>query len=253
MQGQRFWVEGGSIGPVQADALMIGPIDERERFAAGQVRVTTGTLGTELKWVVLSPCNASLFATTCWLEKTNAPFVLRYFASGWFEEFLDTVEMATRRIEEIIARGDRHFTCHTVIKEYDIKQAPLSPLLSSFVIDGTTVEDYAVECTYEAVSKQFHVERVGRKSAIGRVYGTYLSSFACRSTSSYSDTVSEAYREVLESGLPRYDQILAAMKMPDEEVLWVPYSRLVLPKRGKRGKQAVQVIAEIGRVDIQLI
>jgi hypothetical protein len=253
MKARRFWVENGKIGQHVAQSNAIGPIDERVMFKQGQVRVTSGKQGTEIKWVVLSPCNASLFATTVIIKDATAPFVLRFFASGWFEEFYGSVADATRRIELIIARGDRHFTCHTLVREHDIKKSKLSNLLETCLENTTLATDYAVECVYENSSNQFHVEKIGAQSPIARVYGTFLSSFPCRAQGQYSTIVSEAYSDVLNTGKPKYHHVLAAMRMPNNDVVWVPYCRLVIPQVAQNNKNSVLVISEISPVEIQLI
>jgi hypothetical protein len=253
MQGRRYWVENGAIGPQVADPTIQTHQEERKKYSAGDVRLTTGDLGTEIKWHVLSPCFTSLFVIMEWLATAKSPYVLRFYASGWFEEFHDSYIDVVQRLNEIIARGDRHFTCRTLIREFGLDQKALTPLLDDCIAERTTAEDYAVECVYEDISQQFMVERIGPKSAINRVWGTFLSSFPCQSTGSYSQIVSQAYSEVLSTGRPRYDHVLAAMRMPDNEVFWVPYRRLVLPKTGTTQRPAVLVVSEITQVDIQLI
>jgi hypothetical protein len=254
MTALQYWIKNGKMALSELASNTIGPEEERVRFNAGEVRLTTGSRGTELKWYVLSPCNASLFAATVVLEESAAPYVLRFYASGWFEEFHQTKFAVNSRIEQIIACGDRHFTCHTLVKEFETKGAPLSPMMEQSICgEAGDAADYSVECVLEEQSGKFHVARIGKLSAIAKVYGTFLSSFPCRPSGAYGDTVSAAYAIVLNSGQSRFDQILAAMRMPNNQVHWVPYSRLVSPILGKRRNPAVMVISEIGQVDIQLI
>lgn len=250
---QCAWIENGRSGTPQPNSELASLRDEREKFRDGLVRLTTSDHGTEIKWSVLSPCNASLFAAIFALDFAKGPFVLRFYVSGWFEEFHNDNKSAKQRIEEIIARGDRHFTCSTVVKDFEFNGAPLSPLFENCVRDQDGAKDYAVECVFENFTQQFHVEKIGTKSAINRVYGSFLSSFPCQSSSSYSQTVSKAYTEVLENGQPRYDQILAAMRMPNNDIRWVPYCRLVMPYKKPHHKPAVLVVSEISQVQIQLI
>ncbi len=250
--GRQYWVENGKFGQLLPTQCANGAADERLRLRQGQVRLTTGDLGTEIKWTVLSPCNASLFAITVLLRDLARPYILRFYASGWFEEFYDDTREAAIRIEQIIARGDRHFVCNTIVKQFEIDKAPLSPLLRGCMEGAATTRDYAVECVFEETSRQFHVEKIGQRSAISRVYGTFLSSYPCRSVGSYSDTVSKAYTEVMSSGRARYDQILSAMCLPNNDVQWVPYARLILPNNTSQ-KPSVLVVSEIGKVEIQVI
>jgi hypothetical protein len=78
-------------------------------------------------------------------------------------------------------------------------------------------------------------------------------SYACKSGNSYDEVVSEAYTHVLRSGKPRYDHVLAALRMPDNVVRWVPYQRIVVPRQNSEHSLSVSVVAEIAKVEINLI
>jgi hypothetical protein len=253
MQGQRYWVANAKITALPFSSPELGHVDERKKFDQGQVRLTTGGLGTEIKWAVMSPCLSSIFFVQEWLQDAKTPIILRFYVSGWFEEFYKNSQDAVQRLDEIVARGDRHFVSRTLIKEFSIEKAPLTPLLNDCISKAATAEDYAVECVFENHTSQFLVERIGPKSVISKVWGSFASSFPCQSAGSYGHAVSQAYGEVLNSGRLRYDHVLAAMRMPDNEVFWVPYRRLVMPKQSNSGKPGVLVVSEITPVDIQLI
>lgn len=253
MQGQRYWVEAGKIGAALADKASISAIEEKKKFENGIVRLTTGNLGTEIKWHVQSPCYASLFSTLEWLSTAKPPIILRFYVSGWFEEFHKNQEAAAQRVEDIISRGDRHFTVRTMVKQFELNEKPLPSLLTECINKPATATEYAVECSFEDNTEQFTVQKIGAKSVINQVWGPFPSSFPCQTTSQYGQVVSEAYREVLDTGKPRYDHVLAAMRMPDNILFWVPYHRLVLPKKGGSGNSSVLVISELSQVDIRLI
>ena len=247
----RYWVEYGVLCSAKPNAY--GPGDEAESFGKGHVRLTTGELGTEIKWTVLSPSTSSLFAVCDWVKTVVGPYVLRFFASGWFEEFHDTVLEVTARIVDIIARGDRHFSCRTMIKEFELEKAPISAFLKSCISGEANAGEYAVECVLEGSSQKFHVEKLGAKSTIHRIWGPYLSSFPCRPRGSYNESVSKAYADVILKGRARYDHVLAAMSMPNDDVFWVPYQRLLIPKKSKDDRPRVLIFTEISKVSIQPI
>lgn len=253
MLGRRYWVDVGKIGVVANDDVLYSLIEERKRFDLGQVRLTTGDLGTEIKWHVQSPCHASLYAAMDWLTTAKSPFVLRFYISGWFEEFHRTYQDVMRRLEDIVARGDRHFTTRTMVQQFELNEKPLPDLITECLNSPASALDYAVECAYEESFEQYSVERIGPKSVINQVWGPFPSSFPCLSTSQYGKVVSQAYHEVFVSGKPRYDHVLAAMRMPDNVLFWVPYHRLVLPKKANGSKPSVLVISELSQVDIKLI
>ncbi len=200
-----------------------------------------------------SPCYASLFSTREWLETAKLPIILRFYASGWFEEFHRSHESAARRLEDVISRGDRHFTAKTMVRQFELNEKPLPSLISECIKAPSTADEYAIECSFEDNTEQFTVQKIGVKSVINQVWGPFPSSFPCQATSQYGQVVSEAYREVLNTGKPRYDHVLAAMRMPDNVLFWVPYHRLVLPKKSVSGNPSVLVVSELNQVDILMI
>jgi hypothetical protein len=228
-------------------------LEEEDRMLqTGSVRLTTGDLGTEIKWVVNSPCFSSLFRTIQWAETANAPYILRFFAIGWFEEVYRTTAAAIKRIEHIMARGDRHFTTRVFTEQHSPDNAAMSDVLQSAIKGHKLADDFAVDCMFDEEHKIFRVERIGPQSAIGRVWGTYPTSYPCQVEGSFGDPVNATYEDVLRTGKPRYDHVLAALRLPDNALHWVPYQRVVVP-RDVSGKAGVVVYAQISKVDIQVI
>ena len=43
------------------------------------------------------------------------------------------------------------------------------------------------------------------------------------------------------------------MRMPEGELFWIPYQRVILPGRGTRSDRQVRVFTEIAKVDIAVI
>ncbi len=252
MRGQRQWVHQGKMEPLFGMAAYT-PEKEEALLKSGNVRLTTGDLGTEVKWVVNSPCVTSLFNAMQWLPSVRPPYILRFFAVGWFEEVYREASTAAKRIEQVLARGDRHFTSRVFIKEARDLVGPLPEVMAEALQGQNISHDHSVECSFDENSNQFRVERVGAKSAIGRVWGTYTSSHPCQSDGSYGDQVNATYHDVLRSNKPRYDHVLAALRLPDNALHWVPYHRVVYPRVDANGKRGVAVISQIAKVDIQVL
>jgi hypothetical protein len=252
MLSTRLWIAHGAIEKIKESATELTTAAERLRFREGQVRVTTGQVGTEIKWHVQTPSFSSLFVAVEQLRNAQTPIVLRFFVSGWFEEFFNSADEANRRIEEIISRGDRHFPVKTFIEEVDPTKSGLATVLVDILSAKHPPADYSVDCIYNKIADRFDVDRIGAKSPIAKFYGTFLTSFPCAGTS-YSDRVSEGYRHVLSTGKPRTDHVLAAFRLPDNEVHWVPYHRLILP-REKGGKgDSVSVVSQISAINFKVI
>ena len=253
MHGQRFWIAGGRKLPDSSIEHILDEV-EAERFNHdGAVRVTTGPLGTEIKWSVFSPCFGSLYYAIEWLPLASQPIVLRFYLSGWFEETCFTAEHAINRIEQIIAKSELHLTRRTFVEEFDPNAKTLPPMLQKIWHDHTISPENSVDCVYEEQSRKFRVDRIGAQSTIAKLYGMSPVSYACKSGNSYDEVVSEGYTQVLRSGKPRYDHVLAALRMPDNIVRWVPYQRIVVPRPNSDKAMSVSVVAEIAKIDINLI
>jgi hypothetical protein len=252
MRGQRSWVIQGIVQPlpsITADDLT----KEDQRYQAGEVRLTSGDLGTEVKWVVNSPCVSSLFKALQCLPSLQAPFILRFFAVGWFEEVYRDARSAAQRIEQVLTRGDRHFTSRVFIADAATTSLAVPPVLKDALTGHSISRDYSVDCVLDENSGAFHVERVGSQSAIGRVWGTYTSSYPCQSGGSYGDPVNATYVDVLRHNRPRYDHVLAALRLPDNRLHWIPYHRVVMPQKNVANRMSVTVVSQIARVEIKVL
>jgi hypothetical protein len=251
MRGRRYWVHNGDIEPTPAisDSKFE---NEDQALHTGSVRLTTGDLGTEIKWVVNSPCFTSLFKTMSWLTLVKPPYILRFFAIGWFEEVWQTSEAAIKRIEQVLARGDRHFASRVFIEQHSTDENAMPEILHDVIHGSRLAEDFAVDCSFDPSNHMFKVERIGPQSAIGQVWGTFPTSYPCQVEGSFGDVVNASYEAVLRTGKPRYDHVLAALRLPDNAVHWVPYQRVVVPRRVS-GKDGVGVFAQITKVDIQVL
>ncbi len=252
MQSTRFWISHGTVEREKRDGIELSAQDERKKFESGHIRFTTGSIGTEVKWHVLTPSFSSLFLTIEQLRKAQTPIVLRFFVSGWFEEFYNSVGEASQRIESIVSRGDRHFPVKTFIEEVDSSNYKVAGVLLDILKNNEPPLEYSVDCAYNKTADRFDVERIGTKSPIAKFYGTFLTSFPCAGTS-YSDRVSEGYRHVLSTGKPRTDHVLAAFRLPDNQVHWVPYHRLILPAAKGTPSESVRVISQISPISFKVI
>jgi hypothetical protein len=219
----------------------------------GMVRVVSGPEGTEVRWSTLAPNFASLFYVAEWLSDLAGPYMLRYFLAGWFEESLETVAATSRRIQEIIHRSDVHLLRRAFVREFDPGAKLLPPLLQDALLDAAAGSDFSVDCVYDESSGGFRVGRIGPKSTIARLWGLAPVSYPCLAGGSYDQIVSAAYADVLRAGRPRYDHVYAAMVTPENTVVWIPYQRVITPKRESGGRLAVSIFTEIAKVDIQII
>jgi hypothetical protein len=251
-QATRLWSLGGKLDVREFAALSSVPTSDRKLFEQGGVRITVGLNGTEIRWLSQSPCFSSLFAVLEWLPAAELPVVLRFNASGWFEEFYETPADAANRIQDLISRSDRHFPVRTFVEEVEASRDKVACLLMDILENPDSAELYSVECSYNKSNDRFSVERIGARSPIARFYGTFTNSYPC-TVSSYADRVSAGYRDVLSAGKPRVDHVLAAFRLPDNQVHWVPYHRLILPLPNTKSRESVRVVSQIAPVAFRVI
>lgn len=254
MRGQRYWYSNGvSFREVVTEAVELW--DPWQKFSReGQVRVTTGPHGSEVKWVLDAPNVTNLSAVCLNLTDFPTPFILRYFVAGWFEEILETAERAVHRIQDLMLRGDRFLGRRTFIKECEPSSETMPTVLLETWQSGVPPEDSLIECTYDPGVQHFVVEKVGARSPIGRIWGTGPTSGPCVPIGAFDASVSRSYEQVITQGKPRYDEIVAAFLFPDNTVRWVPYHRLVMPVTSFGGNsKRVWVIAEIAKVSFEVI
>ncbi len=253
MLATRIWITNGATEKSKGPTVELSASEELKRFRDGSVRVTTGPVGTEVKWHVQTPCFTSIFVIMDQLPKYQAPICLRFFISGWFEEFFQDAMQARKRLEGILARGDRHFPIKTFVEKVDSRPSMISDLIQNCLLTQQFPEELTVECEFESNLERFNVNRVGSKSLMSKLYGVVENSFAYQNSTSFSDAVSQGYREVLDTGKPRTDHVLAALRMANNEVHWVPYHRLIFPKLGSSSKPGVSIIADLANISFKVI
>jgi len=105
----------------------------------------------------------------------------------------------------------------------------------------------------EEPSGRFRVVRIGAKSTIGRLWGTAPRTYPCINGGPYDRVVSAAYEGVLRGGRRRYDHVYAAMRTPDDDQVWIPYQRLIMPKATSGSRRGVTVLTEIAKVAISIV
>jgi hypothetical protein len=251
MDGQIYWIQAGRKLQFSAADLVSPEVEHVRLHQEGSVRVTTGAHGTEVKWSVFSPSFASLYYVIETLPTACLPVVLRFYLSGWFEEIFQTADAAIDRIEQVIGKSELHITKRAFVEQQDPSNQNLPPLLQKMWNDQSAMDEASIDFVFDEDSQQYMIERIGSQSTIAKFYGLSPRSYPYVNGGSYDDIVYEAYSDVLKTGKRRYDHVLAAMRMPDNIVRWVPYQRIVIPKPGSKSHNRVSVVTEIAEVGIK--
>ncbi len=251
MARRSIWIVNGApqVAEIHSDpAREWRLLDEQ-----GAVRITSGPHGTELRWVVAAPHVLSLFAAKAMLEYLDGPFMLRFFSAGWFEERFGDVQEVRDRISALVMHADRHLTSRVFVEARDPESAGIPELLRHVFRDQAVAREQAVECCYEPEIGGFVVSHIGEHSAIGRIWGTAPSSFPCLATGAFGYSASQSYGRAVRERQPVYEQVIAALRFPDETLHWVPYHRVILPVETGPSRQSVMVACEYADVDFRVL
>ncbi len=251
---QDYWVR-----QAQLVSRPQGPLGERlsDRHILQQqelIKIEISAAGTTVKWVMFAANWASLYFAMSWIETCPTTITLNFFNSGWFEESFDTAHDAQSRIDALIPKSDVRFSTRTFTRPFDPDSIKLPTMLRQAWKSGSIDESHAVYCAIDTRRKITQVEHVGADSALAKVWGISPVSYPCLSGHSYDRIVSQSYFEVVKTGRPVYDHILAAMVHPGGEVRWFGYHRLVFPSKVKtRNFDMVTVACEVAKVDIPIL
>jgi hypothetical protein len=220
----------------------------------GFVRVTYALdSGTTIRWAAFSPNWSSLYYIMECLSLYPAPYHLKYYLAGWFSETIATSEAARDRLHALIAKSDVHLLARTFVKPADPDPQVMPPLRQDAWSDRAVKPDYSIDCVRDDYDDRFKVMRIGPGSPIARLWGIFPVSYPCLIGNPYDQIVSEVYPQVVKSGEPHYSHVYAAMSLPNRQVHWVPYQRVVLPHRFPDGRDGVTVVSELSPVDIQVV
>jgi hypothetical protein len=247
----EFWISGGELvpGPDSAQAVALRERNAVQRSA--MVKISAGPTGTSVSWAMFAANWASLFFAKEWIGTFPGPYTLNYFLSGWFSETIANPLAARQRIDQLIVKSDVSLSSRI----YTHTAAPVAHQLPERLREtfeaGMAREDSSVDCRINPDTGRVTVERIGGDSAIAKVWGLSPVSYPCVNGNTYDRVVSRAYLDVLRTGRPHYDHIMAAMKRPDGEVAWIPYQRLVMPL--KTAQPSVRVVSESAPVAIRVL
>ena len=253
MDTQEFWIKDGAIvaRPVKADGSNYTAKALFDSF--NLISLDTGPRGTSLKWNMASANWSSLLFALNFVHTCTAPFNLRYFNSGWFEETVPTAHETGIRVEQLIFKSDIYFSqrAYSAVQIPDLKVMPTKLRLAMEA--GSASDEDAVVCSIDTIRQSSHVEQVGRNSLVASIWGVSPVSFPCMSGHSYDRVVSQSYFTAISTGRPVYDHVLAVMVRPDGEHHWMGYQRVIIPETRANGtKRHVRVVSDLSPVNINL-
>lgn len=254
MYNLELWIKNGAICPRPAKPDGTAISDRKLLHEHNLVKLETGSTGSRVNWVMFGANWSSIYFLREFILTCTAPVTLRYFNAGWFEETIETVMDAAERLADLLYKSDVRFAQRTYVASFEPNRKKMPERLLNALDHGEKSEESAITCAIDVGRELVTVESVGRDSLVGRIWGLSPVSFPCQTGHSYDKVVSRSYYEVLESGKPHYDHVLAALVCPDGEVGWIGYQRIILPDGNVvDGKGRVKVISDLAPVDIKLL
>ncbi len=252
MDGIEYWVVNGKI---DSDPFSNPDIDSPEILMqrAGGVYVNTSGRGTVVRWAMFASNWASLYYAADTLRNLPGPYTFEFYLSGWFSQTVTDPTAAYLRLHDLIAKSDIHLRQKTFVKAMDPDLSSYVPsLLADVYKERYSDPDFTVDCALDPETNRFFVDRVGESSGIAKLFGRQPNTFPCLSGHSYDHVVSSAYKQVVRTGEPHYDHVVASLPM-DQTARWFTYQRVILPHSFIDGRKGVSVVSEFGKVDINLL
>ncbi len=251
---QKYWLSAGKIVSEPTDSSG-EPLSDRAILQSSDlVKVETSPNGTELCWIMFAANWSSLFFAKDWLSSLTAPYTLRFFNLGWFSEIYTTSGAAASRLEHLIGKSDVRFSSRVFMKSIEPQSSRAKSLIREAFEAGEVPEEKSIVCAIDTNQERTTVMHVGPQSALASVWGMSPVAYPCLTGHSYDKLVSRAYFDVVKTGMPHYDHVLAAMTQPDGEVKWLGYERLIMPGRAKfSGFPTVSILCQFGAVDIPIL
>jgi len=252
MDGTEYWIVNGKveIDPF-SDPANSNPESLMQR--SGGVHVSTGHKGTVVRWAMFASNWASLYYVAETLRNMPGPYTFEFFLSGWFTQTVSDPSEAYLRLNDLIVKSDIHLRQKTFVKSMDPALSSWVPdLLTDVYNERASRPDVTVDCVLDTETDRFLVDRVGENSGIAKLFGVQPDTFPCLSGHSYDHIVSSAYKQVLRTGEPHYDHVIASIPM-NKTARWFTYQRVILPHNFADGRQGVSIVSEFGHVDINLL
>ena len=260
----EWWID--EIGSVHSACGVDRSFDALYYRHLGLVNVATHPTKIVVQWDINKVSDDALAAvierfSSCRLAVS---IHLRYFFFGWVAEQCTNPVAMIERIHRIQQFRSIDLIRSTYIHEHDLADIKNGTKL---VADGYRLWertggrfDKASQdelCAYlphllifrpTPQNDELVFTFVGSKSTAARVLGPEWAATACNVTSNeslapmnrqYDCRVSAAYRDVLETGEPRYDHVRALLHIDGSEPFWVSYERLLTYGLIDDGKPAV--------------
>ncbi len=193
--------------------------------------------GSLIKWDVEKANTISLAIILDYLIELTPPFRLEFYKSGWAFEDYRSPEETKIRIKELQNSRGSSIKSSVFVERRDIRQThDMAPLIrKALEAPLSEIRQHQLLYEYDAAKNTFVMIDAGPHAGLVQVMGEdWMKKAIGTSTTPHQDSdydrlVVPPYFEVLNSGLPYYDFVVASVSTPNEGVMWTPYQRIIQP------------------------
>lgn len=238
----------------------------------GMVRLDETPQRLSCSWDVRNACPGALEVAATFLRQAGRPVKLRLYFGGWQEEHFSDPELAAQRLETSLAYARAEPLLRPCIVRRPLSEArdarrPYGKLLRRLEASGgiltprlqRTLRDCGLlrrlvlfeECEPGGALILSHV---GEHSALARFYGLRWAREAVNQpfeqepfAMGHLRSISDAYRDTLESGEARFDHIRAPFARGTEDLHWLSYKRLLAPHLLSDGGRGLMLLSDFSR------
>lgn len=240
------------------------------------VEVEIGPAGIKLRWDTSCVSSSSIIAAAGFLctQRAETHVTLEFFWGAWNVESLHTPASAMQRMAGLAGYRDvepyrRTMTMRrplagvrdesalirTAFEAWDSRGVEFSHALDSGLWQ---VAKFALGFRRDRRDSHLIFDHIGEAACATHVFGRKWAATAfgreCDRSQpdfEFDERVCDVYEEVLKSGEPWLDHIRALIHIDNNDPIWVPYRRLVVPARDRMGAPVVVSICDI-RQDVDI-
>lgn len=245
-----WWIDNACLLPADPREDCLGdPFAETDdalpNHAMGMIHLLVRRRLIEITWDVDRVKASSLAILSHLNSGSPGPrqILLHYYKSGWATELHPSLNAAMDRITTISSLAPAQLLAGTTVREVDMSALPPVDLFShgllawraeptSKAFGGTWMADHAI--AFRSDGPGLIYDWIGANAEAARFFGPAWRAAALGKPSDetlddrvYDRQTSRAYRQVLESRIPRFEHVLASIDHGRRE--WTAYHRLMLP------------------------
>lgn len=267
-----WWID--ETGAVTPTWMWGQDFDSHGFHHIGLVKIRLDPRGLELRWNLQKYPEKALERAIDWITaaQDDLPIRLSYYYFGWYTERIDKATLIDR-IADTKPFADVDLGHAVKMVEQKVSQSFANLDLVGKCLElwnasekrgrmgfGPHFQDQIVVFRPDETTGNFEYDFIGFNSPIVKVMGKSWAANAINAqklpenySRAYRSITNRPYENVMASGEPRYDKILASIKPPGKDPVWTSYHRLLLPMYDRKGAPIMICASEIGDINFPLL